>query len=56
MLERFSMTQLFHLQNVMTFNKCSINGKNDIKSYGDVYDSAGNPIEVTEVCSTIKLQ
>ncbi|XP_059581349.1 phospholipid-transporting ATPase ID isoform X2 [Alligator mississippiensis] len=31
-------------QNIMAFNKCSINGK----SYGDVYDLMGNRIEVTE--------
>ncbi|CAD6194597.1 unnamed protein product [Caenorhabditis auriculariae] len=31
-------------QNIMTFNKCTINGI----SYGDVYDAHGNPIEVTD--------
>lgn len=31
-------------QNVMTFNKCSINGK----SYGDVYDYMGQRLEITE--------
>ncbi|XP_069482895.1 phospholipid-transporting ATPase ID-like [Ambystoma mexicanum] len=31
-------------QNIMTFNKCSINGK----SYGDVTDFAGHRIEITE--------
>ncbi|XP_029941465.1 phospholipid-transporting ATPase ID, partial [Salarias fasciatus] len=31
-------------QNIMTFNKCSINGKN----YGDLYDHSGNRIEITE--------
>ncbi|XP_034026702.1 phospholipid-transporting ATPase ID-like [Thalassophryne amazonica] len=31
-------------QNVMTFNKCSINGK----SYGDVFDYTGQRLEVTE--------
>ncbi|OWF34874.1 phospholipid-transporting ATPase ID [Mizuhopecten yessoensis] len=31
-------------QNIMTFNKCSINGK----SYGDAYDDFGNAVEVTE--------
>uniref|UniRef100_A0A8C0GC78 Phospholipid-transporting ATPase n=1 Tax=Chelonoidis abingdonii TaxID=106734 RepID=A0A8C0GC78_CHEAB len=32
-------------QNIMAFNKCSINGK----SYGDVYDMAGQRTEITEV-------
>ncbi|OCU02794.1 phospholipid-transporting ATPase ID [Xenopus laevis] len=31
-------------QNIMTFNKCSINGN----SYGDVFDYAGNRLEVNE--------
>ncbi|KAI6058462.1 Phospholipid-transporting ATPase ID [Aix galericulata] len=31
-------------QNIMCFNKCSINGK----SYGDVYDLSGQRIEITE--------
>ncbi|XP_076140225.1 phospholipid-transporting ATPase ID [Alosa pseudoharengus] len=31
-------------QNIMTFNKCSINGK----SYGDVVDFSGRRIEITE--------
>ncbi|KAM9138781.1 phospholipid-transporting ATPase ID-like isoform 2-T3 [Pangshura tecta] len=31
-------------QNIMAFNKCSINGK----SYGDVYDVAGQRTEITE--------
>ncbi|XP_053888563.1 phospholipid-transporting ATPase ID-like [Malaclemys terrapin pileata] len=31
-------------QNIMAFNKCSINGK----SYGDVYNMAGQRIEITE--------
>uniref|UniRef100_A0A8B9Q776 Phospholipid-transporting ATPase n=1 Tax=Apteryx owenii TaxID=8824 RepID=A0A8B9Q776_APTOW len=31
-------------QNIMCFNKCSINGK----SYGDVYDLAGQRIEINE--------
>ncbi|XP_048875352.1 phospholipid-transporting ATPase ID isoform X1 [Brienomyrus brachyistius] len=31
-------------QNIMTFNKCSINGK----SYGDVLDFAGQRVEITE--------
>ncbi|XP_066566779.1 phospholipid-transporting ATPase ID [Amia ocellicauda] len=31
-------------QNIMTFNKCSINGK----SYGDVFDFAGQRMEITE--------
>ena len=33
------------VQNKMTFNKCSINGR----SYGDAYDEDGNPIDVTDV-------
>uniref|UniRef100_A0A803YKJ5 Phospholipid-transporting ATPase n=1 Tax=Meleagris gallopavo TaxID=9103 RepID=A0A803YKJ5_MELGA len=32
-------------QNIMCFNKCSINGK----SYGDVYDQSGQRIEINEV-------
>ncbi|XP_074651966.1 phospholipid-transporting ATPase ID-like isoform X2 [Tubulanus polymorphus] len=32
-------------QNIMAFNKCSINGK----SYGDAYDDFGNQIEITEL-------
>ncbi|XP_069480865.1 probable phospholipid-transporting ATPase IM [Ambystoma mexicanum] len=31
-------------QNIMSFNKCSINGK----SYGDASDSFGNKVEITE--------
>ncbi|XP_043943078.1 phospholipid-transporting ATPase ID-like [Protopterus annectens] len=31
-------------QNIMTFNKCSINGK----TYGDVFDFAGQRLEITE--------
>ncbi|KAM4049228.1 phospholipid-transporting ATPase ID-like [Anomaloglossus baeobatrachus] len=31
-------------QNIMTFNKCSINGT----SYGDVFDYAGNRLEINE--------
>ncbi|CAB1322628.1 unnamed protein product [Coregonus sp. 'balchen'] len=31
-------------QNIMVFNKCSINGK----SYGDVYDEFGHKVEITE--------
>ncbi|XP_069078622.1 probable phospholipid-transporting ATPase IM [Pleurodeles waltl] len=31
-------------QNVMTFNKCSINGR----AYGDVYDQFGNKMEISE--------
>lgn len=37
------------LQNIMTFNKCSIDGK----SYGDPLDREGNPLEITEVNSGI---
>ena len=29
----------------MTFNKCSIGGR----SYGDAYDSQGNPVDITSV-------
>uniref|UniRef100_A0A672JEA8 Phospholipid-transporting ATPase n=1 Tax=Salarias fasciatus TaxID=181472 RepID=A0A672JEA8_SALFA len=36
-------------QNIMTFNKCSINGK----SYGDVYDYTGQRVEVTEHTETV---
>uniref|UniRef100_A0A3Q3KLL6 Phospholipid-transporting ATPase n=1 Tax=Monopterus albus TaxID=43700 RepID=A0A3Q3KLL6_MONAL len=32
-------------QNIMIFNKCSINGK----TYGDVYDDTGQRLEITEV-------
>ena len=32
-------------QNIMTFNKCTINGK----SYGDHVDKYGNPIDITDV-------
>ena len=35
----------FFVQNIMTFNKCSINGK----SYGDPVDKYGNPIDITTV-------
>ncbi|KAJ8271679.1 hypothetical protein COCON_G00105380 [Conger conger] len=31
-------------QNIMTFNKCSINGK----TYGDVFDEFGHKVEITE--------
>ncbi|XP_042070894.1 phospholipid-transporting ATPase ID, partial [Haplochromis burtoni] len=31
-------------QNIMTFNKCSINGK----AYGDLYDFSGERVEITE--------
>lgn len=31
-------------QNIMSFNKCSINGK----AYGDLYDHAGHRMEITE--------
>ncbi|XP_068613709.1 probable phospholipid-transporting ATPase IM [Brachionichthys hirsutus] len=31
-------------QNIMTFNKCSINGR----TYGDLYDFAGQRVEITE--------
>lgn len=32
-------------QNIMTFNKCSINGK----AFGDPVDKHGNPVDVTDV-------
>ncbi|NXW11315.1 AT8B2 ATPase, partial [Fregetta grallaria] len=40
-------------QNIMCFNKCSINGK----SYGDVYDTSGQRIEINEpyFCRTQKV-
>lgn len=41
------LTDIFTLQNIMTFNKCSINGK----AYGDVVDEYGNPMDITEVSS-----
>ncbi|KAM9323033.1 phospholipid-transporting ATPase FetA-like [Pholidichthys leucotaenia] len=31
-------------QNIMTFNKCSVNGK----AYGDLYDFSGQRVEITE--------
>ncbi|XP_038598456.1 phospholipid-transporting ATPase FetA-like isoform X2 [Tachyglossus aculeatus] len=36
-------------QNIMAFNKCSINGK----SYGDVYDLLGQRLEVNEATETV---
>ncbi|XP_042278201.1 phospholipid-transporting ATPase ID-like isoform X1 [Thunnus maccoyii] len=36
-------------QNIMTFNKCSINGK----LYGDVYDYTGQRVEITENTETV---
>ncbi|KAM3610173.1 uncharacterized protein V6R79_000083 [Siganus canaliculatus] len=36
-------------QNIMTFNKCSINGK----SYGDAYDYSGQRLEITEDTDTV---
>ena len=44
--------RLLLLQNIMTFNKCSINGK----AYGDIFDVLGRPIDITEVdyvCNTV---
>ena len=35
------------LQNVMTFNRCSIDGK----AYGDLSDRGGNSVEISEVSS-----
>ncbi len=37
-------------QNIMAFNKCSINGI----SYGDVFDSKNRPVEINEVTITFK--
>ncbi|XP_068594421.1 phospholipid-transporting ATPase ID-like [Brachionichthys hirsutus] len=36
-------------QNIMAFNKCSINGK----SYGDAYDYTGQRLEITEHTETV---
>ncbi|XP_068994813.1 phospholipid-transporting ATPase ID-like [Embiotoca jacksoni] len=36
-------------QNIMTFNKCSINGK----SYGDVFDHTGQRLEINEHTETV---
>ncbi|KAJ8380655.1 hypothetical protein SKAU_G00014330 [Synaphobranchus kaupii] len=36
-------------QNIMTFNKCSINGK----SYGDVFDFSGQRLEITEMIEQV---
>ncbi|KAF0034280.1 hypothetical protein F2P81_014346 [Scophthalmus maximus] len=36
-------------QNIMTFNKCTINGK----SYGDVYDYTGQRLDITEKTETV---
>ncbi|XP_069766869.1 phospholipid-transporting ATPase ID isoform X2 [Narcine bancroftii] len=36
-------------QNIMVFNKCSINGK----AYGDAYDELGNKIEISEKTSPV---
>jgi hypothetical protein len=35
------------LQNIMTFDKCSIAGK----VYGDLYDERGEAVDITEVPS-----
>lgn len=37
-------------QNIMTFNKCSINGK----AYGDVVDEYGNPMDITEATAKVE--
>ena len=42
-------------QNIMTFNKCSINGR----SFGDILDEAGEPIDLDEVrnyCIEVELR
>ncbi|XP_068165952.1 phospholipid-transporting ATPase ID-like isoform X4 [Antennarius striatus] len=36
-------------QNIMTFNKCSINGK----CYGDIYDYTGQRLDITEHTETV---
>ena len=36
---------VFPLQNIMTFNQCSIKGK----AYGDPVDEHGNPMDITVV-------
>ncbi|KAJ3604956.1 hypothetical protein NHX12_027007 [Muraenolepis orangiensis] len=36
-------------QNIMTFNKCSINGK----SYGEVFDFSGQRVEITDKTQTV---
>ncbi|XP_070706553.1 probable phospholipid-transporting ATPase IM [Pempheris klunzingeri] len=36
-------------QNIMTFNKCSINGK----AYGELFDFAGQRVEITEKTQTV---
>ena len=38
-------------QNVMTFDKCTINGR----MYGDLFDEEGNSIDITEVSSVINI-
>ena len=41
-----NLIKAFYLfQNIMTFNKCAIEGK----SYGDPIDQYGNPMDVTDV-------
>lgn len=37
-------------QNIMTFNKCSINGR----AYGDLYTPRGEPIDIDEVGNLIQ--
>ncbi|XP_022330149.1 phospholipid-transporting ATPase ID-like isoform X3 [Crassostrea virginica] len=37
-------------QNIMSFNKCSIDGK----SYGDVVDEYGNPMDITEKTARVE--
>jgi len=39
------------VQNVMTFDKCTINGR----MYGDLLDEEGNSIDITEVSFIITL-
>ena len=39
------------VQNVMTFDKCTINGR----MYGDLLDEEGNSIDITEVSVIITI-
>jgi len=39
------------VQNVMTFDKCTINGR----MYGDLLDEEGNSIDITEVSFIITI-
>ena len=39
------------VQNVMTFDKCTINGR----MYGELFDDEGNSIDITEVSFIIDI-